>query len=217
MPPQYNEFTLKQWRNLKAVRRIAIIGGTFDPVHTGHLFIAEEARCRFNLDEVIFIPAAAPPHKHRPDLSPAEDRYAMVLLATASNPFFSVSRIELERPGPSFTIDTLQALRALYGEETALYFISGADTVLEIPTWHRPEAIIRECRLIAATRPGYDLGLLQRHLPPAYLPVIDLLPLPGMDISSTDIRRRVHEHRSIAYLTPEAVADYIRKKHLYEG
>ena len=195
---------------------IAIMGGTFDPVHTGHLVIAEEARARFGLDEVVFVPAAEPPHKPGADISPAEDRYAMVLLATASNPFFSVSRVELDRPGPSYSIDTIRQFRSSYAG-ASLYFLTGADAVLEILAWRDPEALIRECRFIAAARPGYDLSQLQRRLPEHFLAAIDTLVVPGVDISSSDICRRVREGASITYLIPEPVEDYIRKRRLYEG
>lgn len=197
--------------------RIAIMGGTFDPVHTGHLVIAEEARTRFHLDEVVFVPAAVPPHKVREDISPAEDRYAMVLLATASNPHFSVSRVELDRPGPSYTADTIREFRARCGPEAELFFLTGADAILEILTWHDPEALIRECRLIAAARPGYDLGQLPRRLPERFLAAIDTLVVPGIDISSSEIRRRVREGAPITYLTPEPVERYLRKRRLYAG
>lgn len=193
------------------------MGGTFDPVHTGHLVIAEEARTRFRLDEVVFVPAAVPPHKHRADVSPAEDRYAMVLLATAGNPRFSVSRVEMERAGPSYTIDTMLEFRKRYGPEAALYFLTGVDAILEILTWHEPEAIIRHCRFIAATRPGYDPAQLTQRLPQAFVAAIDMLTAPGVDISSSEIRRRVREGASVRYLTPELVEDYIRKRHLYAG
>jgi nicotinate-nucleotide adenylyltransferase len=193
------------------------MGGTFDPVHTGHLLIAEEARARFQLDEVAFVPAAVPPHKQRRDISPAEDRYAMVLLATAANPYFSVSRMEIERPGPSYSIDTIREFRARYGPEAALYFLTGADAVLEILAWHDPQAIIRHCRLIAAARPGYDLAHLRRRLPEAFCAAIDTLTVPGVDVSSSEIRRRLRSGESVTYLIPELVASYIRKRHLYEG
>jgi nicotinate-nucleotide adenylyltransferase len=169
------------------------------------------------LDEVIFVPAATPPHKHRSDISPAEDRYAMAVLATVSNPFFSVSRIELERKGPSYTVDTMAEFRARYGQDAALYFLTGADTVFEILSWHEPETIIRRCRIIAAARPGYDLSQLHRRLPDTFLAAVDLLVVPELAISSSDIRHRVSQRLSIKYLTPEPVEDYIRKKRLYEG
>lgn len=193
------------------------MGGTFDPIHTGHLVIAEEARIRFDLDEVVFVPAAVPPHKKRADLSPAEDRYAMALLATASNPYFSVSRIELERPGPSYTIDTVRQFRAQQGADAQLYFLTGADAILEILTWRDPEALARECRLIAAARPGYDLEQIGRRLPDNIRAAVDTLVVPGVDVSASEIRRRVRAAVSISYLTPEPVIDYIRKKRLYAG
>ena len=193
------------------------MGGTFDPIHHGHLIIAEEALARFDLDEVVFVPAAQPPHKRRADITPAEDRYAKVLLATASNPCFTVSRVELEREGPSYTVDTVREFRARLGADAALYFLTGVDAVLEILTWRDPLALIRECRFIAAARPGYDLSLLERRLPEEFLAATDTLVVPGVDISSSEIRRRVRAGQTIRYLTPEPVEDYIRKTHLYEG
>jgi len=198
------------------VPRIAIIGGTFDPVHIGHLIIAEEARLRFALDQVVFVPAAAPPHKHRADISPPEERYAMVLLATASNPHFGLSRTELERTGPSYTIDTVREFRRQYGAGAELYFLTGADQVLDLLTWREPEAILRECRIIAAARPGYDLSQLRTTLPAHLLQAIDILPVPQVDVSSSEIRRRVRAGMPVTYLVPDPVEAYIRKRRLYE-
>lgn len=192
------------------------MGGTFDPIHTGHLVVAEEARARFGIDEVIFVPAAIPPHKRRAGIAPAEDRYAMVLLATASNPFFSVSRTELERTGPSYTIDTLREFREAAAPGTDFYFITGADAVLDILTWRDPDAIIRECRLIVASRPGYDLALVQRSLPPEFIRAIDMLAAPAIGISASEIRGRVRQGMPIRYLTAAPVEEYIRKRGLYQ-
>lgn len=192
------------------------MGGTFDPIHTGHLVVAEEARARFGIDEVIFVPAATPPHKRRAGIAPAEDRYAMVLLATASNPFFSVSRTELERNGPSYTIDTVREFRESAAPGTDFFFITGADAVLDILTWRAPDAIIRECRLIVASRPGYDLALVQRSLPPEFLRAIDMLAAPAIGISASEIRGRIRQGMPIRYLTPAPVEEYIRKRGLYQ-
>lgn len=188
------------------------MGGTFDPVHLGHLLIAESARDQFSLDRVIWIPASDPPHKGE-SVTSEEHRYAMVLLATAGNPAFEVSRLELEREGPSYSLDTILHFRqAVAGD---LFFITGADAILEILTWHRHAEVIGACRFIAATRPGYDLTRLKAALPSAYLERISVITTPGVDISSTDLRARVRAGKPIRYLVPDAVDVYVRKHGLY--
>ncbi len=190
------------------------MGGTFDPVHYGHLIIAETARVEFNLDRVLWIPAGDPPHKPGRVRTPQEHRHAMVLLATAAHPQFEVSRIELERSGPSFTFDTVTALRERH-PSAELFFLTGADAILEILTWHRHADVIHLCRFIAATRPGHDLGRLGTVLPARYLQCIDTIATPGVDISSTQIRERVRSQASIRYLLPDSVETYIQKHRLY--
>lgn len=191
------------------------MGGTFDPIHYGHLVVAEVARCEYALDRVVFIPSADPPHKQGVPMTPAERRYEMTLLATASNPWFDCSRRELERPGPSYSVTTLREYRAQGGPDLELFFVTGADAILEILTWHEADEVIRLCRFIAATRPGYDLERLRRRLPAEYLERIEELAVPGALISSTDVRQRVREGRPIRYLVPEPVEEYIRKFSLY--
>lgn len=194
--------------------RIGLMGGTFDPVHYGHLVIAEVAQAEFELDRVIWIPAGDPPHKKRYEVTPQEHRYAMVVLATASNERFEVSRWELERSGPSYSIDTILHFKA-ENPGAELFFITGADAILEILTWHRHEEVIRSCRFIAVTRPGYDLDRLGTVLPAEYRQQVSLLTAPGVDISSTAIRGRVPAGDPIRYLVPETVETYIRKHRLY--
>ena len=139
------------------IKRIGVMGGTFDPIHNGHLVTAEEAWKQFNLDQVLFVPSGSPPHKEdRKSLDP-ESRYLMAVIATAANPHFKVSRMEIDRPGPSYTIDTVHELHRVYGRNTEVFFITGADAILEILTWKEPEKVLREAIFIAATRPGYDL------------------------------------------------------------
>ena len=198
------------------MQRLGIMGGTFDPIHYGHLLMAEEARQAFALDQVVFVPNGRPAHKKAYLVSSPEDRYAMTLLATGSNACFTCSRMELERPGPSYTIDTLRAFRVLHPELDALYFITGADAVLEILTWHEYDKLAEECRFIAVTRPGFVLDRLEEMLDAAFLHQISFLPIPGLEISSTDLRRRVREGRSVKYLTPETVEGYIQQKGLYQ-
>lgn len=196
-------------------RRIGIIGGTFDPVHIGHLIIAEESRCRLDLEKVVFIPAGQPPHKPSEPIASAEHRYAMTVLATRDNPAFEVSRIEMERPGPSYTVDTIEELRSTCRDEVEFFFIVGADSLLEILTWHQPERLINLCRIVAATRPGYDQAEAERLLPRAYLERTVFLDAPSVDISSTELRERVASGTPIRYLVPRDVEEYILKNGLY--
>jgi nicotinate-nucleotide adenylyltransferase len=194
--------------------RLGLMGGTFDPPHYGHLVIAEEARLVFGLDRVDFVTSADPPHKQEREITPAEHRYAMTLLSVASNPFFRVSRREIERAGPSYSVDTLRD----YGREwpgAELFFITGADAILEILTWRRAEEAVRLCTFIAATRPGYDLSRLERVLPPEYLSRVRTVSVPGVEISSTAIRERIARGKSIRYLVAEPVEQYIATYGLY--
>ncbi|MDI6712193.1 MAG: nicotinate-nucleotide adenylyltransferase [Anaerosomatales bacterium] len=193
--------------------RIGIMGGTFDPIHYGHLVTAEEALVQFNLDKVVFMPTGNPVRKTHREVTPAEHRYLMTVIATASNPDFEVSRMEVDRPGPTYTVDTMLALRADLGPETDLFFITGADAVWEILTWKDSEVLADVCSFIAATRPGYDLSRFSRD--DADRMHVEFMEVPALAISSTDIRRRVAERRPIRYLLPEAVAAYIRKNRLY--
>lgn len=191
------------------------MGGTFDPIHMAHLLAAEEARFRFNLDKVVFVPCGVPVHKKPYEVTPAEHRYAMVLLATTGNPHFEVSRIEIERQGPSYAIDTVRAFKRLYGNGVTLFFITGADAVLEILTWRDADKLVELCRFIAVTRPGYDLSKLEEVLGERYASAIDVLHIPEMDISSTKIRERVRNGEPIRYMVPDAVYDYIMRHGLY--
>jgi len=194
--------------------RLGIMGGTFDPIHVGHLIAAEEARLRFRLGRVIFMPNHQPPHKKDYPVTPAEHRYGMVVLATASNPHFFASRLELDRPGPSYAIDTLRALAAC--EQTReLYFITGADAILQILTWRRPEELAELCSFIAVTRPGYDLAEMQRRVGAKLMARVHPLAAPGVEISSTQLRERAARGQSLRYLTPAPVATYIAKHGLY--
>ncbi|MFA5892043.1 MAG: nicotinate-nucleotide adenylyltransferase [Actinomycetota bacterium] len=195
-------------------RRVGVMGGTFDPIHTGHLVTAEHARHAFDLDEVVFVPAGSPWQKSHADLAPAEDRYLMTVVATVGNPSFSVSRIELDRAGPTYTIDTLDQMRkSSPGSE--FFFITGADAVLQILTWKDPDAVLAGTRFIAATRPGYDLSRLREELPPSLAARVSPMEIPALAISSTDVRRRVREGLPIRYLVPVGVAEYIEKAGLY--
>lgn len=197
-----------------AQRRIGVMGGTFNPVHNGHLVAAEEALAQFRLDEVIFVPAGTPWQKEGVDVAPADDRYLMTVVATASHPRFRVSRIEIDRPGPTYTVETLQSLRDALGD-VELHFVTGADAVLEILTWKDPSEVLRRARFIACTRPGYDLDRLAKQLPEGMEERVEIMEIPALAISSTDIRRRVREGRPIRFLVPDGVASYIEKYGLY--
>jgi nicotinate-nucleotide adenylyltransferase len=203
------------------VKRIGVMGGTFDPIHYGHLVTAEEACMQFRLDQVLFVPSGYPPHKEeRKNLDP-EYRYLMAVIATAADSRFKVSKLEIERPGPSYTIDTIKQLHDVYGKNTQIYFITGADAILEILTWKEPEKVLKEAVFIAATRPGYDLDKLEQSLPEAEKlrhatdPRVHVMEIPALAISSTDIRRRVKEGRPIRYLVPDGVCEFIEKNGFY--
>lgn len=192
------------------------MGGTFDPVHLGHLVTAEEALVQFNLDRVIFMPTGHPAAKADQRVTPAEHRYLMTVLATAANPDFDVSRLEVDRPGVTYTVDTLLALREIHGPGTELFFITGADAVWEIVTWKDAEKVADLATFIAATRPGYDCeSAKQAHRDAATHFEIEWIEVPALSISSTDLRARVAERRPIRYLTTESVATYISKHGLY--
>jgi len=197
----------------KKTQRIGIMGGTFDPIHYGHLVTAEIARSKFHLDMVAFVPSGHPPHKQSVP-GHAEQRLMMTLLATVTNPRFQVSRAELDRQGPSYTYDTLMEFRELHGQSCKFFFITGADAVLEMFTWRYAERLVEMCTFIAATRPGYRLADVSR-LPDDFNPKIELMQVPALSISSTDIRRRIREGEPIKYLLPEAVETYIYKQGLY--
>jgi nicotinate-nucleotide adenylyltransferase len=194
------------------------MGGTFDPIHYGHLVTAEAALWKFSLDEVVFVPTGHPWMKEHKEVSSAEHRYLMTVIATASNPRFSVSRIEVEREGPTYAVETLQELRREAEEELELYFITGADAILEIFQWKDPEEVLSMAHLIAATRPGYDIARFEEAAPAAMAhPNISVMDIPALAISSTDVRKRVRDGEPIRYLVPEGVHAYIRKTGLYGG
>jgi nicotinate-nucleotide adenylyltransferase len=190
------------------------MGGTFDPIHQGHLVTAEEALAQFALDEVVFVPTGQPWMKADREVTRAEDRYLMTVIATASNPKFSVSRIEVDREGPTYTVDTLDELRAQRGGDVELFFITGVDAMLEILQWKDPETVLSQAHFIAATRPGYDIARFEKEEASSH-PMVSVMDIPALAISSTDIRRRVREGLPIRYLVPEGVQTYIVKAGLY--
>jgi nicotinate-nucleotide adenylyltransferase len=185
------------------------MGGTFDPIHHGHLVAASEVAQLFGLDEVIFVPTGEPWQKSQRKVSPAEHRYLMTVIATASNPRFWVSRVDIDRPGPTYTIDTISDI----GEQrpgAALFFITGADALSQILSWKDGEKALRKARFIGVTRPGYELS--DAHLP---VDSVTLIDVPAMAISSSDCRARVREGRPVWYLVPDGVVQYIAKHGLY--
>ena len=197
--------------------RVGVLGGTFDPIHIGHLVAAEEVRAQLSLDRVVFVPAGLPPHKLTNDISSVEHRLAMVRLAIASNPYFTVSRVDIDRFGPCYTVDTIELLRDEWGGDVELYFIMGSDSLADVPTWHRPERLIRLCRLAVVERPGYqvDMEELERMLP-GITSRVHFINSPQLDISSSDIQKRVQQGLPIKYQVPEAVEDYIYEHELYD-
>lgn len=192
------------------------MGGTFDPIHMAHLAIAEAARRAFSLGRVLFIPAASPPHKRERVITDARHRLAMVQIATASNPYFSVSAMEMERKGLSYSLLTVQELRERYGSGQELYFITGMDSVNELHTWYHPSELLAACHFVGTTRPGdpIDRAALARDFG-ALAARIHFLDVPELAISSTDLRARVRAGKSIRYLVPEGVETYIQKEGLY--
>ena len=195
--------------------RLGIFGGTFDPVHLGHLIVAEEAGARLALDRVIFTPARLSPFKMSSTFFSAQDRFRMVELAIADNPHFSVSPVELARTAPSYTVDTIRALRARHGERAALFFVMGLDSLVGFAAWHRPEEIIRLARLIVINRPGVsvDWSDLERAVP-GIRQASEVIDTVNIGISSTDIRERLRQGLPIRYQVPDAVESYIRDKRL---
>jgi nicotinate-nucleotide adenylyltransferase len=188
------------------------MGGTFDPIHNGHLVAASEVAARFGLDEVVFVPTGQPWQKSHGEVSPAEDRYLMTVIATASNPSFSVSRVDIDRPGETFTIDTLSDLRREFGGTTEMFFITGADALAQILGWHRSDDLFAMAHFVGVTRPGH-------HLEDPGFPAggVSLIEVPALAISSTDCRDRVAAGEPVWYLVPDGVVQYISKRRLYRG
>jgi nicotinate-nucleotide adenylyltransferase len=196
--------------------RLGVLGGTLDPIHYAHLFLAEDARVELGLEHVLFVPNGTPPHRTPDEVSAPRRRLAMTELAVRGNPAFRASAAEVERPGPSYTVDTLLGLRREFpGAE--LFFLTGIDAVAELRTWSRWERVTDLCTLVAATRPGYTVEMLRERLPPACLERIRVLPTLYLAISATQIRERVRQGLPIRYLTPDPVAAYIDEQGLYRG
>lgn len=201
---------------MAAQLRVGVLGGTFDPIHYGHLTIANEVRHLLDLDRMLIVPAGRPPHKHRTEITPAEQRAEMVALGIASNPHFELSRVDVDRPGYSYTVDTLRVLREQLGPDDVLYFVVGSDSLNDLPEWHRPLDILRLALLVSVSRPGEpsDHAALERELPGALRRVVQV-SVPQLQISSSDLRRRVAERRPIKYQLPEPVESYVYRHGLY--
>ena len=198
--------------------RVGILGGTFDPVHLGHLIIAEEARIRFDLERVLFVPTGQPWLKDGQPLVSGEHRFRMVELAVASNPCFRAARNEIDRPGPTYTVDTLEELRRELGEGHTFYFILGLDTLEQFHRWKDPERILEMCELALVSRPGYQNSNIVAELTLRYPEAgrkLTLVNVPRVEISGTDIRRRAVQGISFRYHVPEPVEQYIRENRLY--
>jgi nicotinate-nucleotide adenylyltransferase len=190
-------------------QRVGVMGGTFDPIHHGHLVAASEVAARFDLDEVVFVPTGQPSFKQGQDVSPAEHRYLMTVIATASNPRFTTSRVDIDRPGLTYTVDTLRDLRA-QRPDADLFFITGADAIEQIATWKNAPELWEMAHFVAVTRPGHVLsvaGLPSEH--------VSLLEIPALSISSTDCRARARAGDPVWYLVPDGVVQYIAKYRLY--
>lgn len=196
-------------KQLDSIKRIGVFGGTFDPPHIGHLAAAEHVRQVHRLDQVVFVPVGRPPHKDGDRLTPARHRYLMTLLATLENPHFTVSRVEIERRGVSYTVDTLRQLRAEFGEEHEYFFLIGYDALNAFHTWKDPEQILQLCRLIALARPGYSLHDVDHH------DRMIITEMPQIDVSSREIRQRIAEGASVRYWVHELVLNYIERFGLY--
>ena len=193
-------------------RRVGVMGGTFDPIHNGHLVAASEVAARFGLDEVIFVPTGRPWQKTGKNVSDAEHRYLMTVIATASNPRFTVSRVDVDRPGNTYTIDTLRDLSDKLGEGTEMFFITGADALAQILSWKEVDELFQLAHFVGVSRPGHELsseGLPQDG--------VSLLQIPALAISSTDCRDRVRDDFPVWYLVPDGVVQYIAKHNLYRS
>jgi nicotinate-nucleotide adenylyltransferase len=195
--------------------RLGVMGGTFDPIHHGHLVAASEVASRFSLDEVVFVPTGQPWQKTDREVSSGEDRYLMTVIATASNPRFTVSRVDIDRPGLTYTADTLRDLRVERGDDVDMYFITGADALAQILTWREVDSIFDLAHFVGCTRPGVDLDSpVIAQLPQDK---VTLIEVPALAISSTTCRRRVQAHQPIWYLVPDGIVQYIAKRGLYQS
>ena len=212
-PPRATGLARQRGTESQERHRLGVMGGTFDPIHHGHLVAASEVASRFSLDEVVFVPTGQPWQKADRQVSLPEDRYLMTVIATASNPRFTVSRVDIERPGLTYTVDTLRDLRVERGDDVDMYFITGADALAQILTWHDVDSIFDLAHFVGCTRPGVDLDSpVIAQLPQDK---ITLMEIPALAISSSECRLRVQQHEPIWYLVPDGIVQYIAKRGLY--
>ncbi len=197
--------------------RLGILGGTFDPIHIGHLILAEEAWYQLGLEKVLFVPAGDPPHKRHRALSPVADRVAMIELAIADNPHLELSRIDVDRPGPHYTMEMVRLHLEQYGPGTDLYFLMGLDSLADLPNWYKPRQLVELCNLVALSRPdsGFHWDLLEEKMPSIRWRVI-FLPMPELQISSHMIQQRTRQGRPLRYQVLPAVEHYIHEHCLYQ-
>lgn len=216
MPPCNDQRPARPTEGIAQPMRVGLLGGTFDPIHIGHLILAEEARDQLNLSVVYFVPAGDPPHKQGRRLAPVEDRLRMIALAIAGNSAFRLSRVDADRPGPHYTLDMVRIFQDQLPPGGELYFLMGYDSLAELPTWHQPAELVAACRLVALTR--YDVPLdwpyLESRLP-GIRAKVTLLDMPELEIASHQLQQRVRHGRSIRYLLPDEVERYIRRTGLY--
>jgi nicotinate-nucleotide adenylyltransferase len=214
LPPRATGLARQRGSKPHERHRLGVMGGTFDPIHHGHLVAASEVASRFGLDEVVFVPTGQPWQKTDRQVSSGEDRYLMTVIATASNPRFTVSRVDIDRGGPTYTADTLRDLRVERGDDVDMYFITGADALAQILTWHEVDSIFDLAHFVGCTRPGVDLDSpVIAQLPQDK---ITLMEGPALAISSTACRLRVNEQQPIWYLVPDGIVQYIAKRGLYQ-
>jgi len=198
------------------MQRLGVLGGTFDPIHHGHLVAAQEARHQLGLDLVLFVPAGNPPHKPARPISAAAHRLRMVELAIAGRSDFALSRVDVDRPGPCYTVETLALLREEWGSTPTFFFIEGADSLAEITTWYRPHLLIQLSELAVVRRPGVELDLDRLEIElPGLGERLHWVQMPQLEISSSELRARVRDGRPISYLLPESVEAYVREHGLY--
>jgi len=196
--------------------RVGVLGGTFDPIHIGHLILAEEARDQLDLDLVYFVPAGDPPHKRDRHLTPVAQRVHMTELALAGNAAFRVSRVDADRAGPHYTVDMVQIIQDQLPRGSELFFLMGFDSLTELPTWHEPARLIAACHLVALTRHDIDVDWAELEAAlPGIRQRVTLLDMPELEIASHQLQQRIREGRSIRYLVPDEVCAYIREKGLY--
>jgi nicotinate-nucleotide adenylyltransferase len=201
----------------KNICKLGIMGGTFDPIHFGHLAVAAFVRSKFDLEKVIFVPAYCPPHKSMNDITAAEHRFAMISAAIAGNSYFEASKIEMGCNCPTYAGDTIRAFKEMYGKDSDIYFITGLDAVLTIINWDKSKTYPGLCNFIAAARPGYQRKEIEERIPDNFRPYVTIIEEPSLSISSTEIRQRVKTDQSIDNMVPKVVMDYIYGMGLYSG